>query len=167
MNVTKIVSTNEGNNTMNIFQQPLFYALLMCIAGMGIPVMAALNSNLSTKLGSPVFATSILFIVGTVVSLATLFLSGALPKPPVKDHIPIYSYMGGLLVIFYILSMTWVAPKFGVGNAICMVLLGQLISMTIIDHIGLFGALKQAVSLQRLTGLAFMMFGVYLAVRRY
>jgi transporter family-2 protein len=63
--------------------------------------------------------------------------------------------------------MTWVAPKFGVGNAICMVLLGQLISMAIIDHYGLWGALKQTISIRRLTGLAFMMFGAYLAVRRY
>jgi transporter family-2 protein len=43
--------------------------------------------------------------------------------------------------------MTWVAPKFGVGNAICMVLLGQLISMAIIDHYGLLGALKQTISI--------------------
>jgi transporter family-2 protein len=80
---------------MNVFQQPIFYALLMCVAGMGIPVMAALNSCLGTKLHSPALATSILFVVGAVVSLATLFLSGGLPKSPIKEPIPISFYLGG------------------------------------------------------------------------
>lgn len=151
---------------MNFFQQPLFYALLMCVAGAGIPIMAALNSHLGTKLHSPVLAASILFIVGTVVSLTTLFLSGGLPKVPIKEPIPIFFYFGGLFVIFYILAMTWIAPKFGVGNAISMVLLGQLISMAIIDHYGFLGAIKLSISIQRLAGLAFMVFGVFLVVRR-
>ena len=151
---------------MNFFQQPLFYALLMCVAGAGIPIMAALNSHLGTKLHSPVLATSILFIVGTVVSLTTLFLSGGLPKVPIKEPISIFYYFGGLFVIFYILAMTWIAPKFGVGNAISMVLLGQLISMAIIDHYGFLGAIKLSISIQRLAGLAFMVVGVFLVVRR-
>jgi transporter family-2 protein len=128
--------------------------------------MAALNANLGTKLGSSALATSILFLVGWVVSLAYLFLSGGLPKSPTSEPIPIYFFLGGLLVIFYILSITWVAPKFGVGNAISMVLLGQLISMAVIDHYGLLGSLKHTISMQRLVGLAFMMLGVYLTVRR-
>jgi len=151
---------------MNLFQQPLFYALLMGIAGMGIPVMAALNSNLGTRLNSPALATSILFIVGTIVSLAYLFLSGGMPKAPIKEPVPILFYLGGLFVIFYILTMTWVAPKFGVGNAISMVLMGQLVSMAIIDHYGLLGALKQTLSVQRLAGIALMMLGVYFIIRR-
>lgn len=151
---------------MNLFQQPLFYALLMGIAGMGIPVMAALNSNLGTRLNSPALATSILFIVGTIVARAYLFLSGGMPKAPIKEPVPILFYLGGLFVIFYILTMTWVAPKFGVGNAISMVLMGQLVSMAIIDHYGLLGALKQTLSIQRLAGIALMMLGVYFIIRR-
>jgi bacterial/archaeal transporter family-2 protein len=150
---------------MNVFQQPIFYALLMCVAGVGIPIMAALNSNLGARLNSPALATSILFIVGTVVSLAYLFLSGGIPKLPIKESIPLFFYLGGLFVIFYILSMTWVVPKFGVGNAISMVLLGQLLSMVIIDHYGLLGAIKYTISVKRLAGLTFMMFGIYLSVR--
>jgi transporter family-2 protein len=62
--------------------------------------------------------------------------------------------------------MTWVAPKFGVGNAISMVLMGQLVSMAIIDHYGLLGALRQTLSIQRLTGIALMMLGAYFIIRR-
>jgi transporter family-2 protein len=43
-------------------------------------------------------------------------------------------------VAFYVLSITYIAPTFGVGNAVFFVLLGQLVSAAIIDHFGLFGA---------------------------
>jgi len=152
---------------MGFFQHQVFYALLMVAAGLGVPIMAALNGNLGSKLESPVLATTILFLVGGVVSLAFLFISGGLPKSTIKEPIPIYFFLGGLFVIFYILSITWAAPKFGVGNSIAMVLLEQLVSMVIIDHYGLLGTLKHAITIQRLAGLAFMMFGTYLIVRRF
>ncbi len=150
---------------MNFFQQPIFYALLMCVAGFGIPIMAALNGSLGAKLHSPALATTILFIVGGVVSLVYLFLSGGISKFPIQASIPILFYLGGLFVIFYIFSITWVTPKLGVGNAVSFVLLGQLISMVLIDHFGLLGALQHSFSSQRFAGLAFMIIGVFLTVR--
>ena len=156
---------------MNVIQQSsfyslIFYALIMCIAGMGIPIMAALNGNLGTKLNSPALATTLLFMVGGIVSITYLLVTDGLPKLAVKEPIPIYFYLGGLFVLFYIFTITWIAPKFGVGNAISMVLLGQLISMTVIDNYGLLGTLKQTLSIQRVAGLALMMLGVYLTIRR-
>lgn len=152
---------------MGFFQHPVFYASLMVVAGLGIPIMAALNGNLGSKLGSPALATTILFLVGGMVSLAFLFVSGGLPKSTIKESIPVFFYFGGLFVIFYILSITWTAPKFGVGNSITMVLLGQLVSIAIIDHFGLLGALKHTITVQRLAGLAFMMLGAFLIIRRF
>ena len=151
---------------MSFFQQPLFYALLMSLAGFGIPIMAALNGGLGTKLNSPLLATTILFIVGGLVSAIFLLLSKGMPSLPIQKSIPLMYYCGGLIVIFYILSITWVAPKFGVGNAVAFVLLGQLISMAVIDHFGFFGALRHAISIPRACGIALMIVGVFLAVRR-
>lgn len=152
---------------MSFFQQPLFYALLMSVAGLGIPVMAALNGGLATKLNSPALATTILFVVGGLASTVYLLLSEGLPPLSMQKPIPIFFYFGGLFVIFYILSITWVAPKFGVGNAISFVLLGQLISMAVIDHCGLLGTLRYALSIQRLCGIVLMMAGVFLSVGRF
>ena len=149
---------------MSFFQHPIFYTLIMCVAGMGIPVMATLNGNLGLKLDSPALATTILFAVGGIVSFVYLILSGGMPKFPILQPIPIIFYLGGLFVAFYILSITWVVPKFGISNAISLVLLGQLISMAIIDHYGLLGAPLNIISLQRIGGLAFMTVGVYLTV---
>lgn len=151
---------------MNDLNNPIFYALLMLIAGLGIPVMAALNSGLGTKIQSPELATTILFTVSGVLSIGYLLLSGGTPQFKPVEPVPIYFFLGGFFVIFYILSITWAAPKFGVGNAISFVFLGQLISMAIIDHYSLLGAPQSALSIQRLIGLAFMVTGVFLTVQR-
>jgi len=61
-----------------------------------------------------------------------------------------------------VLSVTWVAPRFGVGNAVFFVLLGQLASAALIDHFGLFGARVSPLSLTRAGGIALMASGVWL-----
>ncbi|NOY71960.1 MAG: DMT family transporter [Gammaproteobacteria bacterium] len=138
------------------------YAVLALIAGIGIPVMAAMNSNLGERLSSPAAASLILFCVGAASSLIVLFIF----NPPAKNLFsaapPIY-YFGGVLVAFYILSITWIAPRFGVGNAIFFVLLGQIISATAIDHFGLFGMPAVAVETRRIFGIVLMAAGVFMA----
>jgi transporter family-2 protein len=143
-----------------------FFASLMLATGIGIPVMAALSATLGTKYESPAFAASVLFLLALEISVAYLFVvEGGLKSFP-KTSLPFYFYLGGVFVAFYVLSVTWVAPQFGVGNAVAFVLLGQLISMATIDHFGLLGAPIHAITLQRSIGLILMSVGVFLAVRR-
>ena len=87
-------------------------------------------------------------------------------KPFPKASLPFYFYLSGAFVAFYVLSVTWVAPQFGVGNAVAFVLLGQIVSMAAIDQVGLFGAPTRAITSQGAVGLVLMCVGVFLAVRR-
>ncbi|MEZ5913870.1 MAG: DMT family transporter [Paracoccaceae bacterium] len=140
----------------------LRYAAIMLVAGIGIPVLAALNARLGARLGAPAAAATILFVValaGTVVVMA--LTSGPGPLAAAPDQ-PRHLFLGGLLVAFYVLSITWVAPKFGIGNAVFFVLLGQMISAAAIDHFGLFGAVQKPMSLMRGSGIALMALGVAL-----
>jgi transporter family-2 protein len=145
---------------------PIFYSSLMMATGVGIPVMAALSAGLGSRYGSSAFAASVLFLVALTISVVFLFAVqggvGLAPKVPT----PFYFYLGGVFVAFYVLSITWVAPKFGVGNAVAFVLLGQIVSMATIDQFGLMGAPVYPLTLQRTAGLAFMTLGVFMAVRR-
>lgn len=137
------------------------YALTMLAAGIGIPILAALNAGLGTRLGSPVAAAAILFTVALSATLLVLALKGA-PVLAAVVTAPKHLFLAGLLVAFYILSITFIAPKFGVGNAVFFVLLGQLISAALIDHFGLFGARISPLSLSRAGGIALMAAGVFL-----
>jgi transporter family-2 protein len=144
----------------------LFFACLMLATGIGIPVMAALSATVGTKYGSPAFAACVLFLVALSISIAFLFaIEGGL-KPFPRPSLPFYFYLAGAFVAFYVLSVTWVAPQFGVGNAVAFVLLGQIISMAAIDQFGLLGARTHAITSQRFIGLILMSVGVFLAVRR-
>lgn len=146
--------------------QTILYASLMVAAGLGIPVFAALNGGLATRLQNPMLASVIALLVAMAVILAAQVLTAGAPRISLDGSIPLKYFLGGVFVAIYILGMTWVAPRFGVGNAIAFVLLGQLVSMALIDHFGWFGATQYAVTPLRLLGLALMSVGVFLAVRR-
>ena len=147
-------------------QQTLLYAIIMLLVGIGIPVFAALNGGLATRLQNPMLASSVALLAAIAVIVTAQLLTEGLPRFTFDRSIPLWFYFGGVFVAIYILGMTFVAPRFGVGNAVAFVLLGQLISMALIDHFAWFGAAQHAVTPQRLVGLLLMAAGVFLAVRR-
>lgn len=143
----------------------LRYAFIMLAAGIGIPVLAALNAQLGGRIGSPAAAAVILFAVafaGAVLTMVATGGGGALAAAPSQ---PPKLFLAGLLVAFYVLSITLVAPRFGLGNAITCVLLGQLISAAIIDQFGLLGAMMRQITPMRGLGLALMAAGVIFTQR--
>jgi transporter family-2 protein len=144
----------------------IFYSLLMLVAGLGIPVMAALNGGLGARLQSPALASSILFSVGFIIAAIFLLASEGMPTKFFQNDTPWYFYFGGFFVMFYIITITWVAPKFGVSNAVSFVLLGQLIAMSAIDHFGLFGAPIYSIDTKRIAGLILMAVGVFFVLSK-
>lgn len=138
-------------------------AALMFVAGIGIPLMATLNAGLGKQLASPAGATFILYAVGLVVAAGVMFAAGGLPASEKFRGIAPHYYLGAVFVVFYIVSITWAAPRIGVGNAVFFVLLGQLFAAAAVDHFGLWGAVKSHITGQRIAGIAIMALGVYLA----
>lgn len=140
------------------------YAGVMALAGVGIPLLAALNAALGVRIGSPWSATVVLFTVALCSALVVSILTGpgALAK---VSAAPKHLLLAGTLVAFYVMSITFVAPRFGVGNAIFFVLLGQLVSAATIDHFGMFGARVSPLTLTRAGGIAVMAVGLWLTQR--
>lgn len=137
-------------------------AAIMLLAGIGIPILAVLNSQLGARIGAPVAAAVTLFLVALTVACVTLLLSGQAYGFARMVGQPWYLFLGGLFVAFYVLSVTWVAPRFGVGNAVFCVLLGQMFAAALIDHFGLFGAQIHPITLSRGLGIAAMVVGLAL-----
>ncbi|OWY06477.1 MULTISPECIES: DMT family transporter [unclassified Thioclava] len=140
----------------------LRYAAIMLAAGIGIPVLAALNAQLGARIASPAVAAVVLFCVALSGAVIVMFFTvGPAPLARLPGQ-PWYLFLAGLLVAFYVISITFIAPKFGVGNAVFFVLLGQMIAAAAIDQFGLFGALVRPITLMRGAGIGFMCLGLFL-----
>ncbi|ETW12494.1 hypothetical protein ATO8_10769 [Roseivivax marinus] len=139
-------------------------AAIMFAAGIGIPLLAALNAQLGVRMGSPAAAAVILFMVALLAALAVCVTLGPAALMRAQGQ-PRHLFLGGLLVAFYVLSVTYIAPSFGVGNAVFFVLIGQLVSSAAIDQFGLFGARQDALTATRATGIAVMALGVWITQR--
>ncbi|MEM7317876.1 MAG: DMT family transporter [Pseudomonadota bacterium] len=136
------------------------YAAIMLAAGIGVPILAALNAALGRLIGSPTAAGVVLFAIAFAASAVVLFL---MPGPQALTRVaeaPKHLLLAGVLIAFYVLSITHVAPHFGIGNAVFFVLIGQLISAAAIDHFGLFGAQVSPLTALRATGIGIMALGV-------
>lgn len=136
----------------------------MFIAGMAVPVMAGMNAGFGLKLQSPMGAVAVLCFAAFCFALAVLVFSQK-PNWAGAAEIPKAFYLGGGLFVFYIASITLAAPRIGLGNAIFLVLLGQIVSAVLIDHFGLFGMTETKVSVSRVGGIVLMVAGIYLARR--
>ena len=140
------------------------YAFTMLLAGIGIPLLASLNAALGVRIGSPAAAALILFVVAFLSCSVVTAFTGLTAVAKVFDA-PKHLLLAGVLIAFYVLTITYIAPHFGVGNAVFFVLLGQLISAAAIDHFGLFGARVSPLDPMRGLGIAVMALGVFLTQR--
>jgi transporter family-2 protein len=140
--------------------QASLYAL-MFVAGCSVPTMAAINSGLGARLGSPLTAVLVLTATATLIAAVAMLLTSQSPSG--WGTVRPWQWLGGALFLVYIFSATYAVPHIGLGNAIFIVLIGQLITAAVIDHFGLLGVVQSPVTARRALGLALMAIGVLLA----
>lgn len=139
----------------------VIYALWAFAAGAVIPVMATFNAQLARSIGSAPAAVLILLFVGFLGGVAYQ-LSTRTPLPDVSTLLNAKGYLftGGLMVVFYMISVTLLIPKFGVGNTILFIVCAQMCSSALIDHWGLFGVPVRPISWLRFAGLLVILAGL-------
>jgi len=139
----------------------LTYALWGAAAGALIPLMAILNGGLARGVGGTIPATVILFATALLAALLVAVVA-RVPAPSAATLLRIapQQYAGGLIVAFYILSITFLAPRFGVGNAILFAVSAQLVTSAVIDHFAIAGAAPRPLTVTRVLGLVVVVAGV-------
>jgi transporter family-2 protein len=147
----------------------LSFVLLGALAvtvGALIPVQAATNAAMSRMIGSVAITSVALFAIGFVVVAAwAIVIRAPLPSLETLRHVPAYGWLGGFIVASYVITITFLAPRLGVGNAIRLVVTGQIVAAVIIDHVGAFGAVVQRLTVARAMGVVLMIIGLILARR--
>lgn len=145
----------------------LFYLLLALITGALIPIQAATNTAFSKSVGSASSTGLMVFTVALVAMIAFALVT----RTPIPDRqqlasVPFYSYLGGIIVATYVVMITILVPKIGVGTAIGLIVTGQIFCAVAIDHFGLFQVVVRAITTTRFVGMLLMIAGVYLVMRK-
>lgn len=132
------------------------------VGGVAIGLQVPLASLLNQRMGvlESIFVIHIGGAIG--VGLPLLVLGGG--KLGLWPVVPWYALAAGLLGIAVIGAQVFMVPRIGVAGAVVLIVAGQFLTATVIDHFGWLGVGAQPISLQRLAGIALVFAGVWIAV---
>lgn len=140
------------------------YILIAVLAGMAVPFLAAINAAFGQAIGSVYWASLVLCAVAFATILIVALATGAgAPGPAAFAAMSWWHLAAGCFFTVYIVSMTFVAPRIGLGNAVVLVIVAQILTAVVFDHFGLFGMAVQPLDWKRALGVAFLIAGVALA----
>lgn len=144
--------------------QSIIVIILIGLAGgIAVGVQAPLSSIINQRLG-PLESIFIVHLGGALVSLIPLLIYGG-GKLSNWRTVPWYALGAGSLGLVVIFSMTYMIPRVGVAPALIILLSGQLLIGSVMDHFGLLGAVQRPLELTRVIGLAVVFLGVWLSVK--
>ncbi|MBI5352859.1 MAG: DMT family transporter [Chloroflexi bacterium] len=141
----------------------LFIIFIGLLGGVAVGIQAPLSSILTQRLGV-MESIFIVHIGGALAAIIPLIYYGG-GKLPQWRSVPSYALFAGVLGLMVIFSMTYMIPRVGVANALIILLAGQLIIGTILDHFGWLGATQRPLDMTRVIGLSVVLAGVWLSVK--
>ena len=100
------------------------------------------------------------FLWAFLASAVTAFTGRGFPDFHSYGQLKGIEYFAGFVVAFYVLSATVLAGKIGVANFILMAVTGQIMSLMVIDHFGLFGAPIRPINLLQALGAVMLLVGL-------
>lgn len=112
---------------------PLILLVLPFLAGLGIAWQSAANGRLAQRVQSPMAATLVSFIAGTLVLVVAAAISVTMSGMPEALPTEPWLYLGGLLGFVYILLGATIVAYTGVLLLGLGSVLGQLVTSVVID----------------------------------
>ena len=144
--------------------QSILVIILSGLAGrIDVGIQSPLSSLISQRLGI-LESIFIIHLGGALIALIPLLIYGG-GKLGNWRTLPWYALGAGAFGLVVIFSMSYMIPRVGVATALIILLSGQLLIGTMMDHFGLLGAVQRPVDFMRVFGLAVVFLGVWLSVK--
>jgi transporter family-2 protein len=138
--------------------------VLMFCGGITVALQPSINGRLAQKVGT-IESSCISFAVGTLLLLAVVLTTGKGSLRGVANA-SWWELSGGCLGAFFV-TMTIVAiPRIGTTAAMAAVIGAQLTTSVLLDHFGLFGFRTIPLDGKRAVGVALLMAGTSLIIRK-
>jgi len=142
----------------------IFLILLALIGGIAVTLqgqfMGAMDSAIGTR--ESVFITYA--GGGLAITILMMVLRGGNLKA--ATSVPWYAFTAGLLGLLIVGTIGFTIPRLGLTSALTLVLTGQYLASTLIEHFGWFGAPVRPFDWTRLLGILILLLGVWLTTRR-
>ncbi|MGB9802900.1 DMT family transporter [Desulfofundulus sp.] len=136
------------------------------LSGVTMAVQGSLNAALGKIIGL-LETTFVVHLVGLALVAVLLFGfrlgDGRLAE---FSRAPWYYYLGGLLGVLIIYCVVRSIPRVGVAPATTAIILGQVLTASLIDHLGLFGMERLPFTWCRLLGTLLMAGGAWLLLKK-
>jgi len=125
-----------------------------------------MNAGLGKHVGV-IRATLVVHLVGSLVALVLVFLP-FLRTPMSRKWLEVswVYYLGGILGVGIIYLVAVSIPKLGVAVATTLIIVGQVGTALIIDHLGLFGLLRVQFTWQKGIGVLLLAAGALLLLKK-
>lgn len=144
----------------------LLALVIAALAGVTMAVQGSINAVLGKVIGL-LETTFVVHLVGLVVVALLLFGfhlgDGHLHR---YAQAPWYTYLGGVLGVLIIYAVVRSIPKVGVAPATTAIIVGQVLTASVIDHLGLFGMEKLPFTWWRLLGTLLMAGGAWFLLKK-
>ena len=122
-------------STQFIGSMPLWLVLLPLAAGLAIPWQQAVNGQVRVISRSPMAATFVNFVVGTILLVLACTVHAAIAGLPTEYPSNPILYLGGLIGVGFISLGAILAPRIGVLVLVLGTISGQLVVSLLLDLI--------------------------------
>lgn len=142
----------------------LIAALATAMVGGLIALQAPINSGLGKAVGT-LPAAAVSFMVGTVLLVSLVTVSGQLDNVTEAANVRWYYLLGGLLGAAYVTTVLLTVRTLGAGGVTAATVSGQLTASLVIDRVGLLGLDETPITLGRVIGVVLLIAGTVLVIR--
>ena len=144
----------------------VFAALIAAAAGLGGAAQIAVQGRLGDRVGA-IEAMATASLIGAALALMVLLVARR-SLAGIGDAVgqPKWMLLGGVMSAFIILAITVAGPRIGVVATTAFLIAAQFALAAVIDRYGWFGVDRVAFSWPRIVGIALLVVGAALTLRR-
>jgi transporter family-2 protein len=138
----------------------IVWIVVAFLAGAFLPLQGGLNALLGKEVKSPMFASLISFIIGTLLIALYIVVTGQSLSWEGMRNVPWYGWLGGLFGAYCLTAIILAFPNLGPGLTFGLLVAGQMMISVILEHFGILIAEPHSISLMRVLGVFLVMGGV-------
>jgi len=144
----------------------IMWIALAFLSGAFLPIQAGLNAKLGKAAESPVYASMLSFVIGTLGLITYILITNQSISWAGVRAAPAHIWLGGLLGAFYVTVIILAFPKLGPGLTFGLVVAGQMIISILLEHFNILVTQQNSISFMKLFGVLLVIAGVII-IRRF